>query len=43
MGSAKEGAKRGASIVRDSVRLAKAGILIKMVLNKQSMETRHIE
>ncbi len=42
----KGGAKRGASIVRDSVRLAKpekAEIIIKMVLNKQPMETRHIE
>ncbi len=43
MDSTKGGTKRGASIVRDSVRLAMAGILIKMVLNKQSMETRHIE
>jgi hypothetical protein len=43
MGSTKGGAKRGASTVRNSVRLARAGILIKMVLKKQSMEKRNID
>ncbi len=46
MSSTKEDAKREAWIVRDSVRLVrpeKAEIMIKMVLNKQSTETRHIE